>query len=278
MPSSPISDPDMAEISALESELLHDLWASTRGVPFTDTLESLRRFTSGLASLVGASNCSWLAGCRGQAPSEPFHMQIFDGWWYADLVNFEPMTDAQEVAKVYLELTRKHGYGLTSQHAVAHAGITRVQLRHDIFDDDAWHSHWLREKFLVPHCNVGERMLAIYTIDDDRESYFLVDRPPGEPPFGEKEKHLAFLAISGMHTLHRRLFAERGLLPPATKPLAPRERETLGLLLEGRSEKEIAAAMDVSTSTAHQYITSLYRIFRTSGRTGLIATYLNSLV
>lgn len=54
-------------------------------------------------------------------------------------------------------------------------------------------------------------------------------------------------------------------------PLAPRERQVLSLLCAGESEKQIAAALDISGHTTHQYVRSLYRAFKVHSRAELLA-------
>ena len=53
--------------------------------------------------------------------------------------------------------------------------------------------------------------------------------------------------------------------------LSPRLRQTLGCLLEGHSEKEIAHRLGLSATTIHQYVTALYRHFGVQSRAQLMA-------
>ena len=61
---------------------------------------------------------------------------------------------------------------------------------------------------------------------------------------------------------------------PRPSELAPRLRQTLRCLLEGDSEKQIAARLHLSGGTVHQYVTGLYRYFRVSSRAELMAYFL----
>jgi DNA-binding CsgD family transcriptional regulator len=58
--------------------------------------------------------------------------------------------------------------------------------------------------------------------------------------------------------------------------LSPRLRETLRLLLNGDSEKEIAAKLELSRHTVHVYVKGLYRHFGTSSRAELLARWVKS--
>jgi DNA-binding NarL/FixJ family response regulator len=65
--------------------------------------------------------------------------------------------------------------------------------------------------------------------------------------------------------------------PPgrATPGLPPRHSQTLEHLLEGDSEKQIAAKLGVSRNTIHVYVTALYRHFDVSSRGELLAGFLS---
>ncbi len=52
------------------------------------------------------------------------------------------------------------------------------------------------------------------------------------------------------------------------------EREVLGGLLGGLSEKQIAAARHQSPHTTHEYVTNIYRKFGISNRAALMSIWL----
>lgn len=58
------------------------------------------------------------------------------------------------------------------------------------------------------------------------------------------------------------------------KPLAPREREILALLLTEATEKQIADQLGLAFSTTHSYITAIFRKFGVRGRAGLMSLWL----
>lgn len=57
---------------------------------------------------------------------------------------------------------------------------------------------------------------------------------------------------------------------PRPESLSPRLRQTLACLLEGDSEKQVAARLSLSHATIHQYVTALYRHFGVSSRAQLV--------
>lgn len=72
----------------------------------------------------------------------------------------------------------------------------------------------------------------------------------------------------------RSIAVELGTLKPAatTDPQLPRRlRETLACLLEGDSEKQVAAKLGLSPHTVHIHVKRLYRHFEVSSRGELLA-------
>lgn len=59
-------------------------------------------------------------------------------------------------------------------------------------------------------------------------------------------------------------------------PLPPHQRKVLLLLVTGLSEKQIAAELNLSTNTAHQYVTAIYRRFGVRNRPSLAALWLGA--
>jgi DNA-binding NarL/FixJ family response regulator len=57
---------------------------------------------------------------------------------------------------------------------------------------------------------------------------------------------------------------------PTPSDLSPRLRQTLACLLQGDSEKQVAARLGLSPATTHQYVTALYRRFGVQSRAQLL--------
>jgi DNA-binding CsgD family transcriptional regulator len=58
---------------------------------------------------------------------------------------------------------------------------------------------------------------------------------------------------------------------PSPEKLSPRLRQTLTCLVEGDSEKQVAARLGLSPTTVHEYVTALYRRFGVQSRGQLLA-------
>jgi DNA-binding NarL/FixJ family response regulator len=99
-----------------------------------------------------------------------------------------------------------------------------------------------------------------------------VHRPIGTTPFGPREVALMKLLHDEIAPLVGvRLATEDHL---CREGLSKRLRETLTLLLEGRSEKEVAAALEIGTRTVHDYVTALYEHFQVNSRAELLAYFI----
>jgi DNA-binding CsgD family transcriptional regulator len=100
-------------------------------------------------------------------------------------------------------------------------------------------------------------------------SMLVVHRSVGERNFSAREQHL-------LHFFHQELTPLIGrALVSATEPtpsdLSRRLRQTLACLLQGDSEKQVAARLGLSHSTIHQYVMTLYRRFGVQSRPQLLA-------
>lgn len=105
--------------------------------------------------------------------------------------------------------------------------------------------------------------------------HFHLMRAQGADPFTESHRATLELALAGLSRWLNWLTLSHGPAL-ASGPLPPHQRKVLLLLLTGLSEKQIAAELNLSTNTAHQYVTSLYRRFGARNRPSLTAQWLGS--
>jgi DNA-binding CsgD family transcriptional regulator len=99
-------------------------------------------------------------------------------------------------------------------------------------------------------------------------SVVCLQRPLAERDFSPREQRL-------LNFFHGELGPLVGhALVSATEPdlgrLSPRLRQTLRCLVEGDSEKQVAARLGLSQATTHQYVTMLYRRFGVHTRAQLL--------
>lgn len=121
---------------------------------------------------------------------------------------------------------------------------------------------------------VDDRLWVASPINLQAESYFVFDKRRTASRFTDADAELAGRAIRGITWFQRRLLYSHGLLI-AQHPLTPAERLVVQLLLTDKSEKEIAAALEISAHTIHGHVKEIYRKYNVSGRAGLMAIWLS---
>ena len=150
-------------------------------------------------------------------------------------------------------------------------GWVTTALSH-ICDEGIYHaSPWYQNFRKQIDCD--DNVTSIRVVDlPRRPEAICIDRPHGAPPFGTHEVALMKLLHDEIAPLVGvRLTTEEHL---SRDGLSRRLRETLSLLLEGQSEKQVASSLNLSTRTVHDYVTRLYEHFRVTSRAELLAYFI----
>lgn len=133
-----------------------------------------------------------------------------------------------------------------------------VRPRQDLLDDRAWygsrHVQELRRVSSIDHCVYG----AVRS--DHFVDAFSLNRAWGEKPFRERECRLIEI-----------IFREVAPFMMEPTPLPPRQRAVLDALCQGLSEKQIAADLDISPHTVHDYVKQLHQRFGAQSRGELLS-------
>jgi len=145
--------------------------------------------------------------------------------------------------------------------------------RDQLTDADTYHAcQGYRELRLPADCD--DYLWSMRFVDlPKRIEMFGVDRPHGAPPFGPREIMLLTLLhdeiapLIGVRLATEEHFTRDGM--------SKRLRETLSLLLDGKSEKEVAATLQLRPRTVHEYVTSIYRHFNVRSRAELLAYFIH---
>jgi DNA-binding CsgD family transcriptional regulator len=101
--------------------------------------------------------------------------------------------------------------------------------------------------------------------------YGCFQRALGDRPFRDRETTLLRLAHSALAPLIGTALAS--VSEPCLADLTPRQRQVLACLLEGDSEKQVAARLGVGLATVHTHVKALYRHYRARGRAELLAWF-----
>jgi DNA-binding CsgD family transcriptional regulator len=153
------------------------------------------------------------------------------------------------------------------------SGCVRAVLQRDVMAPRAWERASIFE--LLDASRISDRLIGGRPVADDVEMLLVMYRHCSEPRFGEDERQCLEMLMAALAGVGRRIALAHGFID-ARRPLTRRERETLHHLLAGRSEKQIAAAMDLSERTLHHRVTALFHKFDVQSRAELMALFLRS--
>jgi DNA-binding CsgD family transcriptional regulator len=144
--------------------------------------------------------------------------------------------------------------------------------REELTDEATYHASPMYRDLRRPmDCDDFLVSIRIVDVPERAESIDLY-RPHGAEPFGAREVALLKILHDEVAPLVGvRLATEDHL---SREGLSKRLRETLALLLDGRSEKEAAGALHLGSRTVHDYVTALYQHFHVSSRAELLAYFI----
>jgi DNA-binding CsgD family transcriptional regulator len=168
----------------------------------------------------------------------------------------------------------------SSQNTVPGTDVMRLRfaehgwatmLSGELADPDEFRASPMYQNFRKP-MNCDDLVVSLRNVDiPNRVELIDIDRPIGAKPFGERERALLKYVHDEVAPLVGvRLATERHLCRDG---LSQRLNETLSLLLDGRSEKEVSQRLELSAHTVHHYIERLYEHFRVSSRAELLAYF-----
>lgn len=96
----------------------------------------------------------------------------------------------------------------------------------------------------------------------------------GEKPFDRRERLLLHLFHSELGWMYEPIVRAGEHRDAAA--LSPRQRQVLALLLDGHSEKQVAARLRLKPPTVHEYVTSLYKKMKVTSRSELLARFVTA--
>jgi DNA-binding CsgD family transcriptional regulator len=163
--------------------------------------------------------------------------------------------------------------GMTTRALTSRAGVFRVHRLRDGFIDFSAFRRTAHYRAFYESAGIVDRLWVALPVNQDTESHFVFDHIRSKRRFRNADAHLIGFALRGIKWFHRQLLLSHGLLAAQT-PLSPAQRRVLLLLLTGKSEKAIAAALGFTVGTTHQYVAELFRKFGVNGRAGLMALWL----
>ena len=148
-------------------------------------------------------------------------------------------------------------------------GRVLTRARSDVVSDADWYGSEEFNRYLKP-AGVDHCLVSVCQVSEHCAiAGICMCRGLGERDFSSGEIRL----LEFFHAELGRLVGRQ--LVSATEPsvdtLSPRLRQTLACLMEGDSEKQVAARLGLSPTTVHQYVTALYRRYGVQSRGQLLA-------
>jgi DNA-binding CsgD family transcriptional regulator len=173
--------------------------------------------------------------------------------------------------KLYTSYKRELGPGgdPTFQALEHVSGRLVVRTRRQLVSDSAWYRSVAWHDYRRP-IDIDNQLTSVYQVSDDGAvSVIALLRASSEREFSPREQHLLTFFHGELGRLIGRSLV--GATAPSSDTLPPRLRQTLACLVEGDSEKQLAARLGLSRATIHQYVTALYRHFGVRSRAQLLA-------
>ena len=101
-------------------------------------------------------------------------------------------------------------------------------------------------------------------------------RPFGERRYSVRDAALVSLLQTNIAWMNRAAYEEatQSPLERLRARLSPRYSRVLDQLLAGKSEKEMAPILELSTRTVHKYVEHVYRAFSVRSRAELMALFI----
>lgn len=139
--------------------------------------------------------------------------------------------------------------------------------RRQLVDDRVWRRSTVANEHFRPF-DCGDFIVSMLPLPALRAmSSIKLFRAWGDRPFTERERLLVELVADEL----ARDWIEPEVPAGVERAMSPRMRQVLALLLAGASEKEVAAALALSTHTVHDYVKQLHRTFGVRSRSELLA-------
>ncbi|MHC5540207.1 helix-turn-helix transcriptional regulator [Singulisphaera rosea] len=150
-------------------------------------------------------------------------------------------------------------------------GEVATQPRVSLIDEKIW-----RKSDFYGLCHDADQGHDLFSFAEDARRGMLeaiiLHRNYRRPDFGERDRRLVNLFQSESGPLLGTALARAEGNALAT--LSPRLRQTLELLLEGDTEKQIASRLRLSRPTIHEYVTELYRRLGVATRAELLSLFI----
>lgn len=256
----------------LATQRIYELWDELADLPIAESRQSIDLLFSRVAGWIGADNASWIGTVRISERADA-KKDVLYGWRLRTAERWLPSTEhSQEfIRKVLAHMDRDPG--MSTRKIISQSGHFRSYRLRDGFINFEKFRNTPQYQMYFQQGNITDRIWCVFPVNQDTESLFCFDRHNRRKHFTEEQEQLVAQTLRGIKWFHRQLLLNHGLLVGKT-PLSPAHRRLLPHLLSGKSEKEIAEAMDLSRATTHKYVTDIYRSFDVKSRVELVTLWM----
>ncbi len=144
--------------------------------------------------------------------------------------------------------------------------------RQELVSDRVWYSSPFVEHYLRPAYLDQGLFSAIRRPNGSGTQGLGFYRDRSDRPFTTQDRNL--VRLFHLECEHLLRAPDEPAVPTIGEQLPPRQRQTLELLLEGLTDKEIAQRLGISPYTVNQYTKAIYRHYGVAGRAPLISMLL----
>lgn len=252
-------------------QLIHELWDGMSQFGASRSDEALDYVLASLCRLIDAQYAFWVGGVR---MSNAFVNDPINGWRMAAVHHLQDSPESRATYKEHLRRLRKGEVDASFVANLRTAGEYRVNINSQIMPDSWFESEFYQSMYAAQ--GKQDVIFVAVPLTEEVESWFGFYRINHlHPHFGDKEKQLLFTAVRSMKWFHQQVALSHGILL-AEKPLTKLERQVLNELLTGKSAKDIATTLTLTTATVSTYTKRLCHKFNVHGRPQLTALWLGS--
>ncbi|HTX75527.1 MAG TPA: LuxR C-terminal-related transcriptional regulator [Terracidiphilus sp.] len=272
----PVNPPEgRLRLSGRDQDNVIRLWHELMEFPASSPQDALDYCLRALAQEVGAVNATWVGAAREKDWERRNPLDPLLGWRPRICLTLHPTDAWQRAHEVAMDAVRNNYMDPQTVALASQFGQNRCFLRDEVVSDRDWKRDRINREVLAP-LGIGQRLIGAAATAPGAESYLIFDRESRGRGFSARERDLLAFFLRGSALLHRELLQMHGLLN-ALRPLSPRERDVLRLLLTGISEREIAATLGLTPATTHQYVVAVLRNFGAHSRAELMSQWLRRL-
>lgn len=247
------------------------LWDEPADFAVGDGEAAVGHLLSRLCATFGAQNAFWSVVVRLPSPDSG---DPWNGWRPRIVKLLKPIAQVAESVQEQFDALWSQSLDISQILAMAgdeafHTRLLFEALPAEWFDGPHYRRHYLA----VDH---ADSMSMRCALNEDVRVHIFLFRSAEAPRFASTDKEPFGLALRWLRWIYRQQVLSHGLVI-AKAPLTATERKVLLELLDGRTEKVIAARLGQSPNTTHIHVKSIYAKFGVHHRAELTSLWLGRL-